>query len=71
MQLPRRLVSDPVITMVHLVGCDVYKRDPPAHLALVVFQRRNKDFKITQGRSGLACKPLGRLLSPLQQRYWT
>lgn len=52
MHLPRRLVSDSVITMVHLVGYYAYKRDSPAHLALVMFQRRNKDFKMTQGKIG-------------------
>lgn len=48
--LPRRLVSDPIINMVHLVDYYVYKGDSPAHLALVMFQRRKEDFKITQGK---------------------
>lgn len=50
MHLPKRVVSYPVIAMVHLVGCYVYKKDSPAHLDLVMFQRRSKDFKITQGK---------------------
>lgn len=51
----------------HVVEYCVSKKDSPTHLGLVMLQRKNREFKITQGKIRGGGNYLGRLISPLQR----